>query len=178
MQIHLTGFGPFGDNTTNPSGEIASAMDGTILRVSYRTVDEFCGEGRAGFFLCLGLHAKATQPRLEVCAYNRASPATPDVDGAVFEKNHIVEDGDDSLGTKVDIPELFAHLINRGFPCSISDNAGSYLCNYTYYKALDKTNGNALFIHLPPESEDWPLSRMRAFVEEVRGWVVANHKSE
>ena len=170
MNILLTGYGPFLRNKTNPSGQVSSALNGVVLEVSYAKVASFLEREDSDFLLSLGLHAQATQPRLEVRAQNKVNRVTPDVYG-IIPKDYEIEKEEGDLATLVDIPELYAHLIKKGFPCSISDNAGTYLCNYLYFKALKKKKGNALFIHFPPVSEEWPLERMKAFVEEVQTWL-------
>ena len=173
MKIVLTGFEPFWNNPTNPSGDVALALGGTNLPVTYRAVDSFLQGNEGDFYLCLGLHRQADRPRLEARAHNRASKVIPDSSGTKFKDDQIGP-GEAELGTAVDIPELFASLTNQGFPCSVSDNPGTYLCNYLYYNALSKSEGKALFIHLPPVSEEWPLERMKRFVDAVRRWLIEN----
>ena len=49
---------------------------------------------------------------------------------------------------------LYADQLARGFrengiPCDISDTPTHYLCNNAYFRMLRKTNGKAVFIHIP-----------------------------
>ena len=168
MNVTLTGYGPFLTNDTNPSGEIASLLHGKVLEVSYEAVDRFMEQASAEAFLCLGLNAKATSPRLEVRAYNAVSQEVQDVQGLIPKQANI-EGNEECRATTIDIPELYSYLLEKGFPCSISEDAGRYLCNYIYFKALGK--GKALFVHLPPLSQQWPLTRQKEFVEAILSWM-------
>ena len=170
MHPQLTGFGPFLNHQDNPSGLIASELGGKVLEVSYEAVDSFMQDSTASCFLCLGLHGKASQPRLEVRAWNKTNKERPDVRGVIPE-NEAIEEGGDDQATQIDVPELYAYLLSQGFPCSITDDPGTYLCNYIYYKALRKAEGIALFVHLPPIGPEWSKERMTAFVQAILNWM-------
>jgi len=170
MHPQVTGFGPFLNHQDNPSGLIASALGGKVLEVSYEAVDSFMHDCSASCFLCLGLHGKASKPRLEVRAWNKVNREKPDVHGLIPKKDAIEEHGEDQA-TQIDVPELYAYLLGQGFPCSITDDPGTYLCNYIYYKALRKAEGKALLVHLPPIGEEWSKQRLTAFVQAILGWM-------
>ena len=64
-----------------------------------------------------------------------------DNDGVDRNNELIIPNGKDELLTKFDLSKLTYR---------ISDNAGKYLCNYSYYLALSLANDtNVVFIHLP-----------------------------
>ena len=168
MNVTLTGYGPFLTNDTNPSGEIASLLHGKVLEVSYEEIDRFMEQASPEAFLCLGLNAKAASPRLEVRAVNAINKEVRDVKGFSPDKETI-EGNEECRAIDIDIPELYSYLLEKGFPCSISEDAGRYLCNYIYFKALGK--GKALFVHLPPLSQQWPLMRQKEFVEAILSWM-------
>lgn len=170
MNLVLTGFGPFLSNDINPSGEVAASLGGNVLEVSYAQADRFIAETDASVLLCLGLSAKTENPRIEVRAWNQIHRHTPDVAGTIPEKETI-EGEEKARATTFDIPELFAAMTKQGFPCPLSDDPGTYLCNYLYYRALGKTKGKALFLHLPPYGETWTKQRLTAFVDAVRSWI-------
>jgi pyroglutamyl-peptidase len=57
-------------------------------------------------------------------------------------------------------PNAMRALVRRhGVPCGISQNAGRYLCNAAYYRAL-AAPAPVLFIHIPKPPRRAPL-RMR-----------------
>ena len=50
--------------------------------------------------------------------------------------------------------KLYADQLARGFrenriPCDISDAPTHYLCNDAYFRMLRKTDGKAVFVHIP-----------------------------
>lgn len=48
-----------------------------------------------------------------------------------------------------------ADLRRQGFPCSVSEDAGCFVCNFVYFKSLQEgqTSGvTTLFVHIPPFS--------------------------
>ncbi|CAE8691955.1 unnamed protein product [Polarella glacialis] len=54
--------------------------------------------------------------------------------------------------TALPITELFCKLKDAGVDCEISDSAGTYICNYIYFKSLlQAANSGAcvLFVHTP-----------------------------
>lgn len=56
----------------------------------------------------------------------------------------------------VPMQEIASELSQRGCPCSVSNDAGCFVCNYLYFKCLQeaqKSGVAALFVHVPPFSE-------------------------
>ena len=166
MKIIITGFGPFLSNKENPSGEIASSLGGEILEVSYSAVDSFLKETDADALLCLGLSNKIEKPQLEIRAHNKVQHNTPDMNGVTLSKNTI-EGRAKERYTILDVDALHQTLLDQGYSCSISTDPGLYLCNYLYFKALGKTKGNALFVHLPPFNATWTREYMKTFITTI-----------
>ena len=167
MNLILTGFGPFPNHADNPSGQIASSLGGFTLKVAYDEVDAFLDAHPADFYLCLGLNAKAKEPQIEIRAFNERSLDVPDVTGAKPKTAVLIPEEPESLTTSLEASMLYMSLICEGLPCGLSSDPGRYLCNYVYFKALSKTNGNALFVHLPPAEGDWPLDRQKRLVKAI-----------
>ena len=53
------------------------------------------------------------------------------------------------LTTKLYADQLARGFRENGISCDISDTPTHYLCNDAYFKMLRKTNGKAIFIHIP-----------------------------
>ena len=53
------------------------------------------------------------------------------------------------LTTKLYADQLARGFRENGIPCDISDTPTHYLCNDAYFRMLQKTNGKAIFIHIP-----------------------------
>ena len=132
-KIVVTYFEPFGGRTTNASKEVVSLLNGFQIKelpVSWNRVVENIDD-----LLSAGSYRQIT---IERTAHNIANGK--DNDGVIKNDEPIINGGVD-LKTTFEISTL---------PYSISDNAGKYLCNYTYYQALLKTKETkVLFIHLP-----------------------------
>ncbi len=169
QRLLLTGFQPFLDNEENPTETLSRSHGGEVLEVSYEVVDSFLEEKAKDydFILSLGLHARSKEPRIERFAYNQKSRTHPDSRGLIPEDPAIAKDGPERLGTTTNVDALLDFVQGKGFEATASEDPGRYLCNYIYYNALAKMKGNALFIHFPPAKEEWPIERMKAFLEAV-----------
>ena len=55
----------------------------------------------------------------------------------------------ETLNTKLYADQLARGFRENGIPCDISDTPTQYLCNDAYFKMLRKTNGKAIFVHIP-----------------------------
>ena len=53
------------------------------------------------------------------------------------------------LTTKLYEDQLARGFRENGIICDISDTPPHYLCNDAYFRMLQKTNGKAIFIHIP-----------------------------
>lgn len=169
----VTGFGPFGTVTVNPSGFLAEqcGREHRLLEVSYRAVREFLARLDPESFdrlLLLGVASGAKKCRVELFARNLIGP-TPDVHGEVPGPREIVPNAPRVLGgTLWDGTRLLSPKLIADHPRLVhSFSAGAYLCNYIYFEALlrfrDKKVG---FLHVPLE-EDMPLEEQLEAVAEV-----------
>jgi pyroglutamyl-peptidase len=81
--------------------------------------------------------------------------------------------------TPVALEALMNHLLAAGLPARLSDDAGSYVCNHTYYAALHAIAAEGLptrclFLHVPADSETvsepvaGPTMSLRRQIEAVK----------
>ena len=143
-KIVVTYFEPFGGRTTNASKEVVSLLNGFQIKelpVAWNRVVENIDDllsANPDYLFLVGEAGSYGQITIERTAHNIANGK--DNDGVIKNDEPIINGGVD-LKTTFEISTL---------PYSISDNAGKYLCNYTYYQTLLKTKETkALFIHLP-----------------------------
>ena len=148
MKILLTYFKPFGNIGTNSSECVANRLniDKIGLDVSYENdfvrVKEALDRGSCDFILMLGQAAGREKISIEKRARNYANPTLKDNLGVLPAE--VIENGNDEfLYTSFDTKKLLSGDVKE------SDDAGSYLCNYLYYKVLSNLTRNALFVHLP-----------------------------
>ena len=96
--------------------------------------------------LHLGVATNETKMRIETIAQNISKGN--DINGKPPKGNEIIQNGN-NLITNIPIDLLTNFCINNK-NVRISDDAGSYLCNYIYYNALHYLNSKItiLFIHI------------------------------
>lgn len=150
MRLLITGFGPFGDVSENPSSVLAASngMPFEILEVSFSAVDAFIDRISADTpdaILCLGVAAKAEKIRFETVAHNKIGP-TPDVRGEVWGPGPI-----DPAAPPMQAGTLWNPILLQETSLSEpSADAGGYLCNYLYYQAITRfPNSKIGFLHVP-----------------------------
>ena len=77
----------------------------------------------------------------------------PDNDGYLPDEEPISATGAAALFTNTDIKDLRRVVEELGIPVKVSNSAGLYVCNRTYYEALrlcnERLGMKALFVHLP-----------------------------
>ncbi len=169
-RLLLTGFEPFGGEPVNPSWRVAQALDGlAIAGVEVRAVQLPCVFGQA--LSVLGEALAATQPvlvlalgqaqgrcdfSLERVAINVDDARIADNAGARPIDAPIVAGGPAAYFATLPIKAMVAALRDAGLPASLSQTAGTFVCNHVFYglmHTLQARPGPAAvrggFMHLP-----------------------------
>ena len=167
MRVLLTGFEPFGNYKENSSWAVAekvAAYDVCNANVMARRLPvSFAGVAKAlrdaveecspDVIVMLGQSTNIDYVKLERIAINMMDSAKPDNDGYIPDEVPIYTDGAAALFTNTDIKDLRRAVEELGIPAKVSNSAGLYVCNRTYYEALRLCNERfgmkALFVHLP-----------------------------
>ena len=55
----------------------------------------------------------------------------------------------DTLSTLLSTDRMAERFMKNGISCEISERPTHYLCNDAYFRMLRKTNGKAMFVHIP-----------------------------
>ena len=164
--IILTGFGPFGKVTQNPTTFLIEhlpvylsqnlkidykLLDARIITVDIQSCDRALQEIneiiQQNESICskilvlhLGVYSGIKTFNLECQACNNETFFIPDQAG-----NRPVNQPIDSLcplnsllSCSVDVVGLQSVLSKEGFSCKVSNNAGRYICNYIYYCSLQR----------------------------------------
>ncbi len=167
--ILLTGFEPFGGHPTNPSGDVAKALDGraiggAVVRSAILPVDHAAAGPEVARLLAatdpqavvhLGLAAGRARIALERVAVNVMDFGdTPDNSGYRARGEPCVPGGPAAYFATLPLPAMLEALRAEGIPAYISSTAGTFLCNQTLYGTLHLLAGRpdpppAGFIHLP-----------------------------
>jgi pyroglutamyl-peptidase len=126
-----------------------------IFETSYTCVDrdlpKLMAEHKPDIVLMFGLAGRTSFVRVEMLARNARSILFPDVTGFLPPGRTIVSG---KLPTRGNAPftRLIAASRAARVPTRLSRDAGRYLCNYVYWRALEASRSGTLtqFIHIPP----------------------------
>jgi pyroglutamyl-peptidase len=186
MRILLTGFEPFGNATTNPSGEIVKqiSMDNVftaILPVAYTKSAEhllaLIAEHNPDVVICLGQAEGRTQITPEKVAINLDDARLADNEGVLRSDVKILEGGPDAYFSTLPVKDIVEAIKAKGVPAAVSLSAGAFLCNHVFYVAQNKfagTNVRSGFVHVPlmdsqaPEFPGLPTMPLDQMVTAVR----------
>jgi len=166
--ILLTGFEPFGTFTSNPSGEVAKALDGrafgaevvrgVVLPVHHRdaalAVARLVDETPPRAIVHVGLAGARARIALERVAVNVMDFEIADNAGYRASGEPCVAGGPVAYFSTLPLGAILEALVAEGVPAYLSNTAGTYLCNQTMYttRHLLERRGLAIpagFIHLP-----------------------------
>ena len=161
--VLLTGFEPFGGYTDNSSWEVAQrvascgveGVDVEVvavqLPVSFARVGEVLRSAielhTPDLVIMLGQTTTTDCVRLERVALNMMDSRKADNDEPIYE-------GEESaLFTSLPIKSFRSAIEVQGIAVKITNSAGLYVCNRTYYEALrlcrEREGLQAIFVHLP-----------------------------
>jgi pyroglutamyl-peptidase len=180
LKVLLTGFGPFPGAPFNPSARMAErlarrhrpALAGIarsmhVFATSYAAVDRDLAKllaRRPDIVLMFGLAGRTRHLRIETRARNARSVIFPDADGQLAQSGSIARGAPAALKGRAPFRRLLQAVTATGVPIRLSRDAGRYLCNYAYWRALAATaNGKTCvqFVHVPLVRRN-PVPRARA----------------
>lgn len=164
----VQGFGPFGGLAVNPAESLVRALAERcgpdirteVLPVSLdrvaTEVPKLMEEHRPRVWLGVGLAAGRTALSIEAVAVNLADwPASAaDADGVSVARAPIAADGPAAHLTTLPVEPILAAWRQAGIPGYLSQSAGSYLCNFSFYTAAQAASRLGLacmtgFLHVP-----------------------------
>jgi pyroglutamyl-peptidase len=167
--ILITGFGRFPGSPVNPSGLIAErlvkrrrpAFAGArriahVFDVRYDAVDHelpaLLKRTNPDIVVMFGVATRARQMRVEERARNRIA-MFPDA-GGFRPASPTIATGRGAVRNPLPLARLIKAARTAGAAATRSRNAGSYLCNYVYWRGLEasaRPDGPAIviFVHVP-----------------------------
>jgi pyroglutamyl-peptidase len=180
MRVVITGFGPFPGAPFNPSAALAKALarrrrpafaaierSAHIFPTIYASVDrdlpKLFAEQKPDIVLMFGLAGRRRQLCVETRARNAVSLLFPDASGHRPLHGAIELWGPAARKGNAPFMSLAGATRTSAAPARLSRDAGRYLCNYLYWRALEQIRGGQLvqFVHIPPVSNR-PRPRRRA----------------
>ncbi|KAF0120692.1 MAG: pyroglutamyl-peptidase, partial [Xanthobacteraceae bacterium] len=103
--------------------------------------------------LLFGLAGRTGHVRIEKHAHNVTTRRVPDASGVFHRSTDIVADGPWRVPTAFATGPLAESLRRAGLHARLSHSAGEYLCNFSYWLALEavarRETKRALFVHVP-----------------------------
>jgi len=165
--VLITGFEPFGGETVNPSWEVVKLLDGMIIddcRVVARQLPCVFGESlevlnaaidalQPSVVLAIGQAGGRVDVTVERVAINVDDARIPDNRGQQPVDVAIVPGGPAAWFSTLPIKAMVAALREAGIPASVSQTAGTFVCNHVMYgvlhKLADRPEVKGGFIHIP-----------------------------
>jgi pyroglutamyl-peptidase len=175
LRILITGFGPFPGAPLNPTMPLVARLSrlrrpafsevefsGHIFPVTYKAVDrelpQLLARHRPHALLMFGLATRTPYVRIETRARNAVTMLWPDADHTRARKGSIAGDADARMfGPHT--AKLLRAAVATGIDARASRDAGSYLCNYLSWRAIEASCADggprlAAFVHVPPIARD------------------------
>ncbi|MBS0724553.1 pyroglutamyl-peptidase I [Streptococcus suis] len=194
MKIIVTGFDPFGSEPINPALETIKSLPKTIagaeiILVEIPTVfdkaadvlEEKMAEHLPDAVLCIGQAGGRVDLTPERIAINQDDARIPDNEGQQPIDRTIREDCQPAYFSTLPIKAMVEAIHRIGLPASVSNTAGTFVCNHLMYQALylaekqfPKTKAGFLHIpFLPEQVVDKPGLASMSLNDIVRGVEVA-----
>lgn len=204
MRILVTGFEPFGGQSLNPSWEVARALNGLKLAGAQVTavqlpcvfaqalpaLQQALAQHRPDIVLALGQAEGRCDFSVERVAINVMDARIPDNAGAQPIDVPVIAGGPAAYFSTLPIKSLVTGLKAAGFPASVSQTAGTFVCNQVFYAlqhTLDGMGVHSGFMHLPllpeqaaqwkgPTLPSWPASLQIAGVTQALTLLLAQRQ--
>ena len=180
LRVLITGFGLFPGAPFNPTQPLVARLlrlrrpalrdvelTGHIFPVTYAAVDrelpQLLTRHRPQALLMFGLASRTPYLRIETRARNAVTTLWPDAEHTRVRKRSIAG-GADAMTFGPHAARLLRAADGTGIDVRASRDAGSYLCNYLSWRAIESTCSDtgphlAAFVHVPPLKRDGTSQR-------------------
>ena len=149
MKLLLTAFDPFGEEPINPALEAVKLVADkvgnvdivklevpTVFGKSIATVTAAIEKEKPDAVLCIGQAGGRYDLTAERVAINLDDASIEDNEGNQPIDTAIFEDGAPAYFSTLPIKAMVAKIQEAGVPASISDTAGTFVCNHLMYGVL------------------------------------------
>lgn len=191
-KVLITGFEPFDGDGKNPSLEIIRTLHGEsidrarvvtkelpcIFEDSLRVLLQEVEKTNPNLVICLGQSKGRTEIAVERVALNIVDAPIPDNKGKQPIDVPVIQEGPVALWSTLPIKAIVSTLHQNGIPATVSQTAGTYICNYVFYGLMyaffkRKSRTRAGFIHVPALPEQvvgtpYPSMHLDVMVEAIR----------
>ena len=167
MKVLVTGFEPFGGEKVNPALEAIKGLPAeihgaevrclevpTVFHKSAHVLEEELSRYQPDFVLCIGQAGGRSSLTPERVAINQDDARIPDNDGNQPIDLPIRPDGASAYFSNLPIKAMVQAIKKEGLPASVSNTAGTFVCNHLMYQALYLVEKKfphvrAGFMHIP-----------------------------
>lgn len=168
MKLLITGFDPFGGGKINPAWEAVSRLPEiidevdivklqipTVFKKSAQKLFQAIEEEKPDAVICVGQAGGRYDISIERVAINIDDARIEDNEGNKPLDVRVFEDGENAYFSNLPIKAMVEEIKKEGIPASISNTAGTYVCNHIMYSLLYYINKKGLknirggFIHVP-----------------------------
>ncbi|GED56434.1 pyroglutamyl-peptidase I [Brevibacillus formosus] len=166
--ILVTGFDPFGGEMVNPAWESVKELgkiESDLYKVELRQIPTVfeksiehlytaIDETNPDIVLCIGQAGGRGDIAVERVAINVNDARIPDNEGNQPIDTPIRENGPTGYWSTLPIKAIVHELKQQGIPASISQTAGTYVCNHLFYGLMHylaekEASVRGGFIHIP-----------------------------
>lgn len=163
--VLLTGFEPFGGETTNPSwdavrelagrgGPVEAVLLPCAFGASLEVLRAAIAEHRPALVVAAGLAGGRAGVTPERVAVNLTDARIPDNAGAQPIDVPVVPGGPAAYFTGLPVKACVAAVVAAGIPASVSHTAGTFVCNHVFYGlmhlvATEFPEVRGGFVHVP-----------------------------
>jgi len=166
MKILVTGFDPFGGEKVNPALEAVKSLPSeihgaevhwvaipTVFYQSAEVLEAEINRYHPDAVLCIGQAGGRASLTPERVAINQDDARIPDNQGNQPIDEPIFPNGENAYFSTLPVKAMVEAIRKEGLPSSLSNSAGTYVCNHLMYGVLyylDKRPViKAGFIHVP-----------------------------
>ena len=175
MAVLITAFEPFGGEQINTSAEVLRMLPETIsgfpvrkqlLPVVFGKAAELALKQPADAVFLLGEAGRRETVTPEVRARNLRNARIPDNEGNQPLDQPVLPGGAEWYRTGVPVERIVERMRDEGEQIAVSEDAGTYVCNDTFYLVGLNSVAPVDFIHVPHRTEG-----IAALAETVRRFI-------
>lgn len=171
MKVLITGFTPFGGEEINPAYEAVKNLEdmingaqiikkeiSTVFHKSIDELDNLIEIDSPDIVICVGQAGGRFDISLERIAINIDDARIADNEGNQLIDEKIYDDGENAYFSSLPIKAMVRRIREGNIPASISNTAGTFVCNHLMYGLLYLINNKypnirGGFIHVPYSTE-------------------------
>jgi pyroglutamyl-peptidase len=194
-RVLVTGFEPFGGDTVNPALETVKKLAEiptenyeirvceipTVFNKSLKHLEKTIVETKPDIVICVGQAGGRSDITVERVAINVDDARIPDNEGNQPIDTAVVEGGPVAYWSTLPIKAIVKEMNDKGIPASVSQTAGTFVCNHLFYGLMNQlahlnktiTGGFLHIPFLPEQAARIPGQPSMALETIVKGLVAA-----